>query len=34
VGDKLAPGTTVIIAVVHGDDRLAAEQALAGSLAK
>jgi arylsulfatase len=34
LGDKLAPGTAVVIAVVDGDDRLAAEQALAGSLAK
>jgi uncharacterized membrane protein len=34
LGDKLAPGTAVVIAVVDGDDRLAAEQALAGSAAK
>ena len=34
LADKLAPGTAVIIAVVDGDDRLAAEQALSGSLAK
>jgi len=34
LGDKLAPGTAVIIAIVDSDDRLAAEQALAGSLAK
>ena len=34
LGDKLAPGTAAIIAVVDGEDRLAAEQALAGSLAK
>jgi len=34
LGDKLAPGTAVVIAVVDDDDRLAAEQALAGSLAK
>jgi arylsulfatase A-like enzyme/uncharacterized membrane protein len=34
LGDKLAPGTAVIVAMVEGDDRLAAEQALAGSLAK
>ena len=34
LGDKLAPGTAVIVAVVDGDDRLAAERSLAGSLAK
>ncbi len=34
LGDKLAPGTAAVIAVVDGDDRLAAEQALGGSLAK
>jgi arylsulfatase A-like enzyme/uncharacterized membrane protein len=34
LGDKLQPGTAVIIAVVDDDDRLAAEQALAGSPAK
>src|SRR5271166_1493804 len=34
LGGKLAPGTAVIIAIVDGDSRLAAEQALAGSLAK
>ncbi len=34
LGDKLAPGTAVIIAMVDDDDRLAAERALAGSLAK
>ncbi len=34
LGGKLAPGTAVIIAIVDGEDRLAAEQALAGSLAK
>jgi len=34
LGDKLQPGTAVIIAVVDGEDRLAAEQALAGSPAK
>jgi uncharacterized membrane protein len=34
LGDKLAPGTAVIAAIVDDDDRLAAEQALAGSLAK
>jgi len=34
LGGKLQPGTAVIIAVVDDDDRLAAEQALAGSLAK
>ena len=34
LADKLAPGTAVIIAVVDGDDRLAAEQVLSGSLAK
>jgi arylsulfatase A-like enzyme/uncharacterized membrane protein len=34
LGDKLQPGTAVIIAVVDGEDRLAAEQALGGSLAK
>ena len=34
LGDKLTPGTAVIIAVVDGDDRLPAEQALAGSPAK
>jgi arylsulfatase A-like enzyme/uncharacterized membrane protein len=34
LGDKLQPGTAVVIAIVDGDDRLAAEQALAGSPAK
>jgi uncharacterized membrane protein len=34
LGDKLAPGTAVIIAMVDDEDRLAAEQALGGSLAK
>jgi len=34
LGDKLQPGTAAIIAIVDGDDRLAAEQALPGSLAK
>jgi hypothetical protein len=34
LGDKLQPGTAVIIAVVDDYSRLAAEQALAGSLAK
>jgi arylsulfatase A-like enzyme/uncharacterized membrane protein len=34
LGDKLAPGTAVIIAMIEHDDRLAAEQALAGSAAK
>jgi arylsulfatase len=34
LGGKLAPGTAVIVAMVDDDDRLAAEQALAGSLAK
>ena len=34
LGDKLQPGTAAIIAMVDGDDRLAAEQALAGSMAK
>ena len=34
LGDKLAPGTAAIIAMIDIDDRLAAEQALAGSLAK
>src|SRR5215470_15408989 len=34
LGDKLQPGTAVLVAVVDGDDRLAAEQALAGSFAK
>jgi arylsulfatase A-like enzyme/uncharacterized membrane protein len=34
LGDKLRPGTAVIIAVVEGDDRLAAQQALSGSPAK
>ncbi len=34
LGDKLQPGTAVIIAMVDDEDRLAAEQALAGSLAK
>ena len=30
LGDKLAPGTAVVIAVVDGDDRLAAERASPG----
>ncbi len=34
IGEKLPPGTAAVIAVVDDDDRLAAEQALAGSLAK
>ena len=34
LGDKLAPGTAAVIAVVDDDDRLAAERALAGSPAK
>src|SRR6266545_146894 len=34
LGDKLAAGTAVVIAIVDDGDRLAAEQALAGSLAK
>ncbi len=34
LGDKLQPGTAVVIAIVDEDDRLAAERALAGSLAK
>src|SRR6266581_8616874 len=34
LGDKLAPGTAAVIAVVDGEDRLAAERALGGSLAK
>ena len=34
LGDKLRPGTAVIVAVIDNDDRLAAEQALAGSPAK
>ena len=34
LGEKLKPGSAVIIAVIDDEDRLAAEQALAGSLAK
>ena len=34
LGGKLQQGTAVIVAIVDGDDRLATEQALAGSLAK
>jgi arylsulfatase len=34
LGEKLRPGTAAILAIVEGDDRLAAEQALAGSPAK
>ena len=34
LGDKLPPGTAAVIAMVDDDDRLAAEQALVGSLAK
>jgi arylsulfatase len=34
LGDKLAPGTAVIVAMVDDEDRLAAERALGGSLAK
>jgi arylsulfatase len=34
LGDKLQPGTAVIIAMVDEEDRLAAEQALGGSPAK
>jgi arylsulfatase len=34
MGDKLKPGTAAIIAMVDDDDRLAAEQALAGTPAK
>src|SRR5512145_814165 len=31
LGEKLKPGTAAILAIVDSDDRLAAEQALAGS---
>ena len=34
MGDKLKPGTAAIVAMVDADDRLAAEQAMAGSPAK
>jgi arylsulfatase len=34
LGEKLKPGTAAILAIVDSDDRLAAEQALAGSPAK
>ncbi|HXZ69412.1 MAG TPA: sulfatase-like hydrolase/transferase, partial [Streptosporangiaceae bacterium] len=34
LGDKLAAGTAAIVAMVDDDDRLAAERALGGSLAK
>ena len=34
IGDKLQPGTAVVIAVIDDEDRLAAEQALADALAK
>ncbi len=34
LGEKLPPGSAAIIAMVDGDDRLAAEHALAGSQAK
>ena len=34
LGGKLAPGTAAVIAVVDGEGRLAAERALAGSLAR
>jgi arylsulfatase len=34
MGDKLQPGTAAIVAMVDEEDRLAAERALAGSLAK
>ena len=34
LGDKLAPGTAAIVAMVDDDDRLAAERALAGTPAK
>ncbi|HUB21178.1 MAG TPA: sulfatase-like hydrolase/transferase, partial [Streptosporangiaceae bacterium] len=34
LGDNLAPGTAVIVAMVDNENRLAAEQALGGSLAK
>ena len=34
LGDKLAPGTAAIVAMVDDEDRLAAERALGGSLAK
>ncbi len=34
LGEQLRPGSAAIIAMVDGDDRLAAEQTLAGSLAK
>ncbi len=34
LGDKLRPGTAVIVAIVDDDDRLAAERALGGSVAK
>ena len=34
LGDKLKPGTATVVAMVDDEDRLAAEQALGGSLAK
>ena len=34
LGDKLAPGTAAIVAMIDDDDRLAAERALAGTPAK
>ncbi|MEI6727612.1 MAG: DUF1269 domain-containing protein, partial [Actinomycetes bacterium] len=34
LGDKLAPGTAAIVAMVDDDDRLAAERALAGTPAR
>ena len=34
LGEKLPPGAAAIIAVVDGDDRLAAERALAGTPAR
>jgi arylsulfatase A-like enzyme/uncharacterized membrane protein len=34
LGQKLQPGTAVVIAMVEGDDRLAAERALAGTPAR
>ena len=34
LGEKLKPGTAAIVAIIDDDSRLAAEQALAQSLAK
>jgi len=34
LGDKLAPGSAVVVAMVDADDRLTAERALGGSLAR